>query len=480
MGALIGLHLSVSAHTAANLLVLVVFVRLVRKKVEGTARIGAYILVECALFGIMLYLTLRDGTRLVSSLEGNFIWIHDAWIMIGAVAGCLLNGALGLVVFRNKQHSKLWCGYGTILVANASLVSLILFTSPQVHLPPAEPENPLADVAYWCERNTPKDAMFIINPQARHFRIYSNRGIVASAKDGGKAAFSRQFAYEWLTRMEQLQDYDSFTEEKFAQLAARYGASHAITLRGHELRFPLVYRNDWGNVYRIATGVQGGSIAELDAANRLDPEYAAAYDARGSAHYNRGEFDKAIAEWSEAIKLDPKAAKLYDNRGLAYVQKGEHDRAIVDFTEAIRLDPKLASAYNNRGFVHQNMQQLDKAVADYSLAIRLDPNAVMARGNRGTIYTAMGEYEKAVADFSKLIELDPNGIPARRFRGVAYHKLGQYNKAVADLSAAIRLDPTRPQPHLDRAAAYRAMGDQAKADADERKAQALSRLDTER
>ena len=475
VGILIGMHLTVSAHVAANMLILIVFAGLQNKRAGRSWRSGVFLVVECVLLGVMLYLTLLEGTRLVSSLEGYFIWIHDTWIMIGAVAGSLLNGALSLVVFGNKQGFKSRFAYGTILVTNASLVSLIVFTSPQVHLPPARPENPLTDVATWCERNTPKDAVFIVHPQARHFRIYSNRGIVGSAKDGAKAAFSKRFAYEWSSRMEQLWNYDSITDGKCVELAGRYGASHVITLKDHELRFPLVYRNDRLNVYRIVTGGHGGTKAELDAAIRLDPENAVAYDARGSAAYNRGEFDKAIADWTEAIRLNPEVADLHDNRGLAYVRNGKYDRAIADFTEAIRLDPKLATAYNNRGFVYQNMKQLDQAVADYSETIRLDPDAVMARGNRGSLHAAMGQYEKAIADFSRLIQLDPNSVPAYSFRGVAYHQLGQYDKAVADFTQAIRLDPTQPLSYSDRAAAYRALGNKQNAAEDERKARELTR-----
>jgi tetratricopeptide (TPR) repeat protein len=42
-------------------------------------------------------------------------------------------------------------------------------------------------------------------------------------------------------------------------------------------------------------------------------------------------------------------AAAYNNRGIAYGEKGEYDRAIADYNRAIQLDPKLAFAYNNRG-----------------------------------------------------------------------------------------------------------------------------------
>ena len=83
---------------------------------------------------------------------------------------------------------------------------------------------------------------------------------------------------------------------------------------------------------------------------RLDPKDARAYDRRGQAYGNKGDWDKAIADYSEAIQRDPKDAQVYGYRGLAYGYKGDWDKAIADYSEAIRLDPKAAWAYGCRGW----------------------------------------------------------------------------------------------------------------------------------
>ena len=62
--------------------------------------------------------------------------------------------------------------------------------------------------------------------------------------------------------------------------------------------------------------------------------------------------DKALEYLNKAITLDSKYAKAYNNRGLAWSNKGDYDRAILDYNKAIELNPKYAEAYNNRGFVY--------------------------------------------------------------------------------------------------------------------------------
>ena len=83
----------------------------------------------------------------------------------------------------------------------------------------------------------------------------------------------------------------------------------------------------------------------------------------------------------QAIRLDPNDASAYNNRGNAYFNKGDYDRAIADYTQAIRLDPNDAVAYNSRGNVYYNKRDYNRAIADYEVALRLDPNYTEAKQN---------------------------------------------------------------------------------------------------
>jgi tetratricopeptide (TPR) repeat protein len=62
--------------------------------------------------------------------------------------------------------------------------------------------------------------------------------------------------------------------------------------------------------------------------------------------------ERAIEYLSEAIRLKPDFAVAYNGRGSAYADLKQHQRAIQDFDMAIRLKPDYVWAYNNRGIAH--------------------------------------------------------------------------------------------------------------------------------
>jgi tetratricopeptide (TPR) repeat protein len=109
------------------------------------------------------------------------------------------------------------------------------------------------------------------------------------------------------------------------------------------------------------------------------PNNAEAYNDRGNAYYNKGEYDRAIADLNEAIRLDPNFVWAYNNRGNAYYNKGDIDRAIADYSEAMRLDPNYAWAYGSRGLAYKNKSPKNQAIQDWEKAIQLDPNYQWAK-----------------------------------------------------------------------------------------------------
>jgi len=81
--------------------------------------------------------------------------------------------------------------------------------------------------------------------------------------------------------------------------------------------------------------------------------------------------DKAIAAYNEAIRLDPDYAEAYDSRGSVHYFMGDHDKALADYNEAIRLDPNYRNSYCCRAYIHGDNGDYDKAAADLTVAVRL-------------------------------------------------------------------------------------------------------------
>jgi tetratricopeptide (TPR) repeat protein len=81
----------------------------------------------------------------------------------------------------------------------------------------------------------------------------------------------------------------------------------------------------------------------------------------------------------------------YDHRGIAYGQSGQYEKAIEDFNKAISLKPDYYKGYNNRGFAYFKIGKYQMAINDYNEAIRLKPNYAKAYVNRSNVFLNQGE-----------------------------------------------------------------------------------------
>jgi tetratricopeptide (TPR) repeat protein len=66
-------------------------------------------------------------------------------------------------------------------------------------------------------------------------------------------------------------------------------------------------------------------------------------------HYysSNKDYDRAIADYNAALRIDPKYASAYNNRGIAYWGKKDYCRARADYEKALQLDPNYTTARNN-------------------------------------------------------------------------------------------------------------------------------------
>lgn len=134
--------------------------------------------------------------------------------------------------------------------------------------------SPWFDVQLWAKHNTAQDDLFVVPPYLEGFKAFSERGIVASWKDGGfSGSLDSRFADEWWGRMSELrctsgryrdcqEGYGSLSDAEFLAIAHRYSASYIVTEKTKLLSLPLLYRNHEYAVYGVPH----------DAASLLQPE----------------------------------------------------------------------------------------------------------------------------------------------------------------------------------------------------------------
>jgi len=191
-------------------------------------------------------------------------------------------------------------------------------------------------------------------------------------------------------------------------------------------------------------------IADATEALKLKPDIAI-YNLRGSAYFDKGEYDIAIADFNDALRMGgPQAGMIYHNRGNAWRGKGDYAKAIADYDASIKFDPKAKFSYQNRGVSKMALGDLDGALADINEAIRLDPALPSPLTKRAVIWRAKGEIDRAVTDATEAIRLakakapvnimTPPGstlISALVERGLAYEAKGDYAGARQDYTATI-------------------------------------------
>lgn len=61
----------------------------------------------------------------------------------------------------------------------------------------------------------------------------------------------------------------------------------------------------------------------------MNPNLADAFDGRGWAYAQKGDYDRAIQD-NQALRINPIDAHALRNRSLAYARKGDYLRAMVD------------------------------------------------------------------------------------------------------------------------------------------------------
>jgi tetratricopeptide (TPR) repeat protein len=192
-------------------------------------------------------------------------------------------------------------------------------------------------------------------------------------------------------------------------------------------------------------------ITDATEAIRLQPSQAA-YNLRGSAYYDKGDYDIAIADFDDALKLGPPSGTIFHNRGNAWRGKHDYAKAIADYDMAIKADPKAAFSFQNRGISKQALGDLDGALADINQAIRLDPSLPQPLINRTAIWRAKGDLDRAIADGSEAIRLarekppanimtPPNSVLISGYthRALAYEAKGDYASAREDYKATLAI-----------------------------------------
>jgi tetratricopeptide (TPR) repeat protein len=215
-----------------------------------------------------------------------------------------------------------------------------------------------------------------------------------------------------------------------------------------------------------------------------NPDVAYAYNNRGIAKKNVGDYVGALEDFNQAIRLDTMSSIFYNNRGTVLAIQKLYQSALADFDHALALKDNYHEAYFNRALVKKSMNDYDGLLADLDLAIKykkIFPTAYYERAlekNRrhdrqgaladialaikarkgyaeawflsGNIKKDMLDHQGAIADYNRAIRYYPDYAEAYNNRGFSQNALQAFPAALQDLNKALELKPDFPEAHNNR------------------------------
>jgi len=202
---------------------------------------------------------------------------------------------------------------------------------------------------------------------------------------------------------------------------------------------------------RLGSGAVADAIKDFGNALTLDAANHFALAAQSRAHAQTKDFDGSIADLDAALKLQPelreyaiRLAALHERRGIERHLKSDWTGAIEDYSGALRSNTTSWELFLRRAEARKmrdGKDDLDGALRDYAEAMRLKPDAVEARLGRAEIYITYGSFPIVITDLTEALKFAPNNVPILLLRGLAYEQSEQREKALADYQTSRKLEP---------------------------------------
>ena len=173
-----------------------------------------------------------------------------------------------------------------------------------------------------------------------------------------------------------------------------------------------------------------------------DPTNYIAYNSRGTAFHNRGDYDKSISDFGRAVELFP-SDQSYSNLGMSHFRKGEYRESIAYLSKAIECSAS-DRLYVLRGDAYYRDGDYDKAEVDYMNANEKELLNIVSRNwnliaayKLAILRLKTTAYDASLEVINDVIEHDTDSCLGNRpycVRGIVLLCLKEWDSAVEDLS----------------------------------------------
>ena len=195
-----------------------------------------------------------------------------------------------------------------------------------------------------------------------------------------------------------------------------------------------------------------GSIAQLEAALRLNPNNALARYDLGHALLANKQPERARYEFSEAIRWAPSNISARLELAQVQIDSGEFGKAVAGAEEALAYRPGDHTAHLIRAMGLRGMKKYEEARAELNSMLAARPDSPDALYQLASLDADLGRWKEAEAGYRKSYEANPvntRGLMAMAASMVAHN---QTTQALNILQAEVKKAPQRNDLHFALAA----------------------------
>jgi tetratricopeptide (TPR) repeat protein len=192
-------------------------------------------------------------------------------------------------------------------------------------------------------------------------------------------------------------------------------------------------------------GKERQSIALVEKAVEIDPEFAMAYRSLAMSYNNLGLLSERRKYMQKALELSDRISdrERYRIQGdFHFSSEKTYDKAIESYNKLLELYPEDSIGNNNLGNVYWYLEEWDKAIERYEACKKIKATFTPSYSALADSYRAKGLNEKA----TEVLEFYLNNVSddASIHQEFAHDYLhqGKYDLAQAEMDKAFTLDPT--------------------------------------
>lgn len=175
---------------------------------------------------------------------------------------------------------------------------------------------------------------------------------------------------------------------------------------------------------------------------------------RFMAYYNRawyyrraGALDKSLADFNAAEGIDRDYAKLYLSRALLKHEQRDLEGALDDLDIYVLLEPNDWDGYFRRAIVFRQMGEPKQALKPLRKAMQLKPFERQLKPFYALILLDLGRTNEAVEEARRLVTTHRSDPVSYYVRAVVANQRGSSDNALEDLKKALRKSVLFPAAH---------------------------------